>query len=145
MAQKPATTPQLREDSTAAATTAQVHAQASRSLSLSGGVEAPQGVVETAENPADEVFGAPESPHREFHCAVVQALSKEQAVVKAAEAPGTQDGGGIVRKSASASLLPLHLESGASLPAVSSSPLSGALESAGICFYHRANTSPPPS
>uniref|UniRef100_A0AAX7U0D9 Alpha-adducin n=1 Tax=Astatotilapia calliptera TaxID=8154 RepID=A0AAX7U0D9_ASTCA len=38
---------------------------------------------------ADEVFSAPDSPHRDFHCAVLRALSKEPSVVDAAKAdPG---------------------------------------------------------
>ncbi|KAF7670411.1 hypothetical protein LDENG_00124630 [Lucifuga dentata] len=40
----------------------------------------------SAENPADEVVSAPDSPHKEFHCAVLQALSKKQAIIEAAEA-----------------------------------------------------------
>ncbi|XP_076019717.1 alpha-adducin isoform X2 [Genypterus blacodes] len=59
--------------------------QVSDSRSLSGGMEAPQGDVGTAENPAGEI-SALESPHRDFHCAVVEALSKERAVVRVAEA-----------------------------------------------------------
>ncbi|CAK6955943.1 alpha-adducin isoform X2 [Scomber scombrus] len=35
---------------------------------------------------ADEAFSAPDSPQKEFHCAVLRALSKEPAVVEAAEA-----------------------------------------------------------
>ncbi|XP_044189160.1 alpha-adducin isoform X4 [Thunnus albacares] len=43
---------------------------------------------------ADECFSAPDSPHKEFHCAVLLALSKEPTVVEAAEgdqAPGTPE------------------------------------------------------
>lgn len=43
---------------------------------------------------ADEAFSAPDSPHKEFHCAVLRALSKEPTVVEpaeAAQAPGTPD------------------------------------------------------
>ncbi|XP_005720459.1 alpha-adducin isoform X8 [Pundamilia nyererei] len=38
---------------------------------------------------ADEVFSAPDSSHKDFHCAVLRALSKEPSVVDAAKAdPG---------------------------------------------------------
>ncbi|KAM7392744.1 hypothetical protein PAMA_007726 [Pampus argenteus] len=40
---------------------------------------------------ADEVFSDPGSPHKEFHCAVLQALSKETVVVEAAEAVQAPD------------------------------------------------------
>uniref|UniRef100_A0A8D2ZWN8 Alpha-adducin n=1 Tax=Scophthalmus maximus TaxID=52904 RepID=A0A8D2ZWN8_SCOMX len=39
----------------------------------------------------DDVFSAPDSPHKEFHSAVLRALSKEPSVVEAAQAPGTPD------------------------------------------------------
>uniref|UniRef100_A0A672G3N3 Alpha-adducin n=1 Tax=Salarias fasciatus TaxID=181472 RepID=A0A672G3N3_SALFA len=39
----------------------------------------------------DEVFPAPGSPHKEFHCAVVRALCKEPSVVEAAEAGQAPD------------------------------------------------------
>ncbi|KAM7368899.1 hypothetical protein PAMP_013203 [Pampus punctatissimus] len=40
---------------------------------------------------ADEVFSDPGSPHKEFHSAVLQALSKETVVVEAAEAVQAPD------------------------------------------------------
>ncbi|XP_068429763.1 alpha-adducin isoform X7 [Clinocottus analis] len=36
---------------------------------------------------AEEVFSALDSPHKEFHCAVLRALSKEPSVVEADQAP----------------------------------------------------------
>uniref|UniRef100_A0A3Q1FK60 Alpha-adducin n=1 Tax=Acanthochromis polyacanthus TaxID=80966 RepID=A0A3Q1FK60_9TELE len=39
---------------------------------------------------ADEVFSAPDSPHKEFHSAVLRALSKEPSVVEAAKADPEQ-------------------------------------------------------
>lgn len=43
---------------------------------------------------ADESFAGPDSPHKEFHCAVLRALSKEPSGVEASktnQAPGTAD------------------------------------------------------
>jgi len=40
---------------------------------------------------AEEVFSALDSPHKEFHCAVLRALSKEPPVVEADQAPGTPE------------------------------------------------------
>ncbi|XP_042365469.1 alpha-adducin isoform X9 [Plectropomus leopardus] len=49
-----------------------------------GGADSTDDVFSTAE----EVFSAPDSPHKEFHCAVLRALSKESSVVaKADQAP----------------------------------------------------------
>ncbi|XP_071371797.1 alpha-adducin isoform X2 [Centroberyx affinis] len=53
--------------------------------------EPAQGEPEAAGNPEDEVFTAPDSPHKEFHCAVLQALSKEQAAAEAAKANQAPD------------------------------------------------------
>lgn len=94
---------------------------------------------------ADEVFSAPDSPHKEFHCAVLRALSKEPAIVEAAEAdqaPGTADeaesclNSSLPLPSSPAQPWPISLHTAAlrfweSPPAVSS-PLSGGFESAAV-------------
>uniref|UniRef100_A0A8C9XSJ1 Alpha-adducin n=1 Tax=Sander lucioperca TaxID=283035 RepID=A0A8C9XSJ1_SANLU len=93
---------------------------------------------------AEEVFSAPDSPHKEFHCAVVRALSKEPSVVEAAkaeQAPGTSDDAESCLKSGlplpSSPAQPWSVSHTAalgvwiSLPGVSS-PFSWGLESAAI-------------
>lgn len=92
--------------------------QGSPSLGLSSGAVPAQGgagsaeaVVDDVFSTADEVLSAPDSPHKEFHCAVLRALSKEPSVVEAAKAdraPGTPDEAESCLKIwPSASLLPL--------------------------------------
>nr|XP_043871871.1 alpha-adducin isoform X9 [Solea senegalensis] len=44
-------------------------------------------VEQKQKGPEDEVFLAPDSPHKEFHCAVLRALSKDTSVVEAAKDP----------------------------------------------------------
>ncbi|XP_041815548.1 alpha-adducin isoform X2 [Chelmon rostratus] len=60
------------------------------SLGLSGGAEPALGGADSAGAVLDEVFptedellSAPDSPHKEFHCAVLRALSKETSMVEA--------------------------------------------------------------
>ncbi len=75
--------------------------QGSLSLGLFSGAEPAQSgagsaeaVVDDVFSMAEEVLSAPDSPHKEFHCAVLRALSKEPSVVeasKADQAPGTPD------------------------------------------------------
>ncbi|XP_068560834.1 alpha-adducin isoform X4 [Cebidichthys violaceus] len=60
--------------------------QGSSSLVLSGGDSADD-VFSTA----GEVVSVPESPHKEFHCAVLRALSKEPSVVEADQADRAAD------------------------------------------------------
>uniref|UniRef100_A0A671VUF8 Alpha-adducin n=1 Tax=Sparus aurata TaxID=8175 RepID=A0A671VUF8_SPAAU len=64
----------------------------------SGGPEPLQSLVEAAEAIVDEVFStvqeilsAPDSPHKEFHCAVLRALSKEPLVTEVAKADQAPD------------------------------------------------------
>ncbi|XP_036973039.1 alpha-adducin isoform X2 [Acanthopagrus latus] len=64
----------------------------------SGGPEPPQNLVKAAEAIVDEVFStvqeilsAPDSPHKEFHCAVLRALSKEPLVTDVAKADQAPD------------------------------------------------------
>ncbi|XP_078126847.1 alpha-adducin isoform X6 [Sander vitreus] len=66
----------------------------SSSIVLSSGAEPAQGGTDSADDvfsTAEEVFSAPDSPHKEFHCAVVRALSKEPSVVEAAKAEQAPD------------------------------------------------------
>lgn len=126
--------------------------QGSSSLGPSSEAEPAQGGADSAEAVADDVFSAtdevlsaPDSPHKEFHCAVVRALSKEPSVVEAAkadQAPGTPDEAesclksGLPLPSSPAQPWPISLHSAAlgvweSLPAVFS-PVSGGLESAAV-------------
>ena len=68
--------------------------QTSFSLGLSSGAGATRDGTSSAGTLADDVFSAPDSPHKEFHCAVLRALSKEPSVgeaAKADQAPGTPD------------------------------------------------------
>lgn len=74
--------------------------QGSSSLSLSSEAAPAQGRAGSAEavddvfSTADEILSTPDSPHKEFHCAVLRALSKEPSVAEAAkadQAPGTPD------------------------------------------------------
>ncbi|KAM4635462.1 alpha-adducin isoform 2-T2 [Polymixia lowei] len=60
--------------------------ETSSSLCLSSEAEPAQGDLEAEGEDEDGGVTAPESPQKEFHCAVVRALSKEQAVVEATEA-----------------------------------------------------------
>ncbi|XP_053195630.1 alpha-adducin isoform X1 [Scomber japonicus] len=106
---------------------------------------------------ADEAFSAPDSPQKEFHCAVVRALSKEPAVVEAAEAnqaPGTPDEAESCLNSGlplpSSPLLspgPSHYIHTAALrlwesPPAVSSPLSGGFESAAVVYFMQAPSLP---
>ena len=59
------------------------------SLALSEAAQGDAGSTDDVFSTA-EVFSAPDSPHKEFHSAVVRALSKEPSV-KADQAPGTPD------------------------------------------------------
>ncbi|XP_035523452.1 alpha-adducin isoform X6 [Morone saxatilis] len=45
-----------------------------------------EGVVDDVFSTTDEPLSAPDSPQKEFHCAVLRALSKEPSVIEAAEA-----------------------------------------------------------
>ncbi|XP_037607971.1 alpha-adducin isoform X6 [Sebastes umbrosus] len=69
--------------------------QGSPSLVLSGGAEpAGRGRTDSTDDvfsTTGEVVSAPDSPHKEFHCAVLRALSKEPSVVEAAEADQAPD------------------------------------------------------
>ncbi|XP_070780368.1 alpha-adducin isoform X2 [Enoplosus armatus] len=72
--------------------------QGSSSLGLSGGAEPAQGGADSVEAVVDDVFStadeglsAPDSPQKEFHCAVVRALSKESSVVEATKADQAPD------------------------------------------------------
>ncbi|KAM9338225.1 alpha-adducin isoform 6-T6 [Symphorus nematophorus] len=75
--------------------------QDSPSLSLSGTAERDRRIADLAEMVVDDVFSsvgeilsAPDSPHKEFHCAVLRALSKEPSVVEAVladQAPDTEE------------------------------------------------------
>ncbi|XP_062268364.1 alpha-adducin isoform X1 [Platichthys flesus] len=60
--------------------------QTSFSLGLSSGAGVTRDGTSSAGTLADDVFSAPDSPHKEFHCAVLRALSKEPSVVEAAKA-----------------------------------------------------------
>lgn len=119
----------------------------SSSIVLSSGAGPAQGGTDSADDvfsTAEEVFSAPDSPHKEFHCAVVRALSKEPSVVEAAkaeQAPGTSDDAESCLKSGlplpSSPAQPWSVSHTAalgvwiSLPGVSS-PFSWGLESAAI-------------
>uniref|UniRef100_A0A8D2ZWT1 Alpha-adducin n=1 Tax=Scophthalmus maximus TaxID=52904 RepID=A0A8D2ZWT1_SCOMX len=61
--------------------------QISFSMGLSSGVVPARDGTDSAGTLADDVFSAPDSPHKEFHSAVLRALSKEPSVVEAAQAP----------------------------------------------------------
>ncbi|XP_032395801.1 alpha-adducin isoform X5 [Etheostoma spectabile] len=65
----------------------------SSSIVLSSGAEPPQGGTDSADDvfSTAEFFSAPDSPHKEFHCAVVRALSKEPLVLAAAKAEQAPD------------------------------------------------------
>ncbi|XP_034751661.1 alpha-adducin isoform X5 [Etheostoma cragini] len=65
----------------------------SSSIVLSSGAEPPQGGTDSADDvfSTAEFFSAPDSPHKEFHCAVVRALSKEPLVLAAAKAEQVPD------------------------------------------------------
>ncbi|XP_072228760.1 alpha-adducin isoform X12 [Leuresthes tenuis] len=72
--------------------------QSSTSQSPSAGPEpAPSGadsagtIADDVFSTADEVLSAPDSPHKEFHSAVLRALSKEPLVAEAAEADQAPD------------------------------------------------------
>lgn len=130
----------------------------------SGGPEPLQSLVEAAEAIVDEVFStvqeilsAPDSPHKEFHCAVLRALSKEPLVTevaKADQAPGTPDEAESCLKSglplpspprsALARLTPYRClgNCGEPLPAVSS-PFSGGSESTAIVLPPYPQSSKP--
>ncbi|XP_049459380.1 alpha-adducin isoform X3 [Epinephelus fuscoguttatus] len=67
---------------------------ASSPLALSSEAEPAQGVADSTDDvfsTAEEVFSAPDSPHKEFHCAVLRALSKESSVKEAAQADQAPD------------------------------------------------------
>ncbi|XP_029299917.1 alpha-adducin isoform X4 [Cottoperca gobio] len=60
------------------------------SLVLSSGAEPAQGGADSADDvfsTAEDFFSAPDSPQKEFHCAVLRALSKEPSVIEADQAP----------------------------------------------------------
>uniref|UniRef100_A0A7N8X097 Alpha-adducin n=1 Tax=Mastacembelus armatus TaxID=205130 RepID=A0A7N8X097_9TELE len=54
---------------------------------VQGGADSTEAVTDDVFMTADEVFSAPDSPHKEFHCAVVRALSKEPSLIQADQAP----------------------------------------------------------
>lgn len=99
-----------------------------------GGTDSAGTFADDGFSTADEVFSAPDSPHKEFHCAVLRALSKEPSVVEVAEADqaaGTPDeaesslNSGLVLPSSPAQPRSTSLHTAAlglweSLPAVSS-------------------------
>ncbi|XP_060939565.1 alpha-adducin isoform X3 [Limanda limanda] len=60
--------------------------QTSFSLGLSSGAGATRDGTSSAGTLADDVFSAPDSPQKEFHCAVLRALSKEPSAGEAAKA-----------------------------------------------------------
>ncbi|XP_033503114.1 alpha-adducin isoform X2 [Epinephelus lanceolatus] len=67
---------------------------ASSPLALSSEAEPAQGGADSTDDvfsTAEEVFSAPDSPHKEFHCAVLRALSKESSVKEAAQADQAPD------------------------------------------------------
>ncbi|XP_034457201.1 alpha-adducin isoform X18 [Hippoglossus hippoglossus] len=70
---------------TAAVAATPASEQTSFSLGLSSGAGATRDGTSSAGTLADDVFSAPDSPHKEFHCAVLRALSKEPSVVEAAK------------------------------------------------------------
>lgn len=83
---------------TSAAPATPASEQGSSSPVHSSGAEPAQGAAETVADDvfstADDVFSASDSPQKEFHCAVLRALSKESSLVEAAkadQAPGTLD------------------------------------------------------
>nr|XP_019937617.1 PREDICTED: alpha-adducin isoform X5 [Paralichthys olivaceus] len=79
---------------TAAVAATPASEQTTFSVGLSSGAEATRDGTSSAGTLADDVFSAPDSPHKEFHCAVLRALNKEPSVVEAAkadQAPGTPD------------------------------------------------------
>ncbi|XP_076614985.1 alpha-adducin isoform X14 [Chaetodon auriga] len=68
------------------------------SLGVSSGAELARGGADSAGAVLDEVFSAedevlsgPDSPHKEFHCAVLRALSKESSMGEAAKADRAAD------------------------------------------------------
>ncbi|XP_070845817.1 alpha-adducin isoform X2 [Chaetodon trifascialis] len=68
------------------------------SLGVSSGAEMARGGADSAGAVLDEVFAAedvilsgPDSPHKEFHCAVLRALSKESSMGEAAKANRAAD------------------------------------------------------
>ncbi|TKS84368.1 Alpha-adducin Erythrocyte adducin subunit alpha [Collichthys lucidus] len=72
--------------------------QDSSSCRLSSGAEpvhvgagSAETVVDDVFSSTDEVLSAPDSPHKEFHCAVLRALSKESSMVDAAKADQAPD------------------------------------------------------
>lgn len=91
----------LKAPPTTATSATPASEQGSPFLGLSSGAEPAWGHAEIAEavvddvfSSVDEVLSAQDSTRKEFHCAVLRALSKEPSVAEAAEAdqaPGTPD------------------------------------------------------
>ncbi|XP_045923703.1 alpha-adducin isoform X1 [Micropterus dolomieu] len=82
------------EKATPATPTSSSHGLPSGEEPAQGGADSAEAVVDDVFSTADEVLLVPDSPEKEFHCAVVRALSKEQSVVEAAKAdlaPGRTD------------------------------------------------------
>lgn len=125
-------------------------------VSSAGGAEPPPSGADSAGtlpddvfSTADEVFSAPDSPHKDFHCAVLRALSKEASVVDAAkafQAPGTPDkvesclNSGLPLPTSPAQPWPILLHITAlgdweSLPAVFSPSFEGLESAAIVCFF----------
>lgn len=131
------------EKATPATPTSSSHGLPSGEEPAQGGADSAEAVVDDVFSTADEVLLVPDSPQKEFHCAVVRALSKEPSVVEAAKAdlaPGRTDEAesclksGLPLPSFPAQPWPVSLPTAAlglweSLPAVSS-PSTGGLESA---------------
>lgn len=73
------------------------HGLSSEAGQARSGAESAEAVVDDVFSTVEEALSPQDSPHREFHCAVLRALSKESSVVEAAkaakadQAPGTPD------------------------------------------------------
>ncbi|XP_038589153.1 alpha-adducin isoform X13 [Micropterus salmoides] len=74
------------EKATPATPTSSSHGLPSGEEPAQGGADSAEAVVDDVFSTADEVLLVPDSPQKEFHCAVVRALSKEPSVVEAAKA-----------------------------------------------------------
>nr|XP_046230188.1 alpha-adducin isoform X11 [Scatophagus argus] len=91
--QSATTSPTLEKAPSATATLATAASeQGSPSLGLSSGAEPlAEAIVDDVFSTMDEVLSALDSPQKEFHCAILRALSKEPSAVEADQAPDQRE------------------------------------------------------
>lgn len=143
----------LKAPPTTATSATPASEQGSPALGLSGGATPAWDPADLAEAIVDDVFAAvkedlssQDSTRKEFHCAVLQALSKEPSVTEAAgadQAPGTPDEAesclksGLPFPSHPAQPPPVSLHMGTcGNPCLLSSPFSAGSESAVVVVPH---------